>query len=119
MLALTDFSPQGREPPPPASPPPGLPGQGEMLLRGVVGLSRQPLRALSVLPRTLRYLDRNPALRLVPGVRLLGGAVRVLPPAATVSRAARPTAPPRRPDRDLAEPDAHVRLGEVGAYDDV
>ncbi|WP_462187689.1 wax ester/triacylglycerol synthase family O-acyltransferase, partial [Frankia sp. CcWB2] len=76
LLALTDFTPAGREPPPPAAPPAGLPNQAEMLARGLLGLSRQPLRALSVLPRTLRYLDRNPALRTVPGIRLAGRVAR-------------------------------------------
>jgi WS/DGAT/MGAT family acyltransferase len=80
VLALTDYSPEGRKPPPPSptAPPPTLPSQWEMLARGLLGFSRQPWRTLSVLPRTLRHLDENPALRLVPGVRLVGRAAHVV-----------------------------------------
>jgi hypothetical protein len=43
----------------------------EMLSKGVRGLSRLPFKALRGLPRTLQFIEDNPALRILPGAFLL------------------------------------------------
>lgn len=48
-----------------------VPGQAELLVRGLLGLARQPLRALSAVPRALPNLDQVPTMRALPGVGLL------------------------------------------------
>lgn len=80
LVALTDLTAEGREPPPPVPPPSSpVPGQWAMLAYGLAGLPKQPLRALGALPRTLRHLDENPALRTVPGITRLGSLVQLVP----------------------------------------
>jgi WS/DGAT/MGAT family acyltransferase len=80
LVALADFTPEGRAAPPPVRPAQSaVPGQWEMLGRGLAGLPRQSLRTLAAVPRTLRHLDQNPALRTVPGVRQLGAVVQLVP----------------------------------------
>jgi WS/DGAT/MGAT family acyltransferase len=80
LVALTDLTPEGREPMPAPEPSSStVPNQWTMLARGLAGLPMQPLRALAALPRTLRHIDENPALRTVPGVRQLGTALQFVP----------------------------------------
>jgi len=87
LTILLDPSPEGRELPPARPPQPDrVPGDLEMLGRGVMGLPRQPLRALRSLPTALPALTEVPganAFPLVPRisramtrVRALGGAPR-------------------------------------------
>ena len=75
LSILLDSDPAGREVPPPASecgeP---VPSQLEMLGRGLLGVPRQPLRALRGLPGVLPGLDDVPTLRTVPGVGRIGRA---------------------------------------------
>lgn len=73
MTALTDTRarpPRRRTPAPEPSPPP--PAASSMLLRGLAGVVRQPLRTLSGLPAALTGLDELPVFGTLPGVRLLG-----------------------------------------------
>jgi diacylglycerol O-acyltransferase / wax synthase len=67
MGLLLDTSPEGRELPqrPPAGGEP-LPGDAEMLARGLLGLPRYPLRALRSLPSAMPNLEETP-LGTLPG----------------------------------------------------
>lgn len=70
---LLDPTPEGRDVPTAAGTPldggrTQMPGQLEMLARGLAGLPGQQLRALRGLPRALPHLDQVPTLRAVPGV---------------------------------------------------
>jgi len=53
-----------------------LPGRTAMLGRGLVGMTKQPLRALRSVPRALPHLDTVPTLRSVPGVDVVAGTCR-------------------------------------------
>ncbi|HEX7323564.1 MAG TPA: wax ester/triacylglycerol synthase family O-acyltransferase [Mycobacterium sp.] len=50
------------------------PGQIELLVRGLLGVASQPLRALRAAPRALPHLDQVPTVRLIPGVGMLAAA---------------------------------------------
>jgi WS/DGAT/MGAT family acyltransferase len=78
LSVLLDPSPEGRELPPAPKKRSGesVPGQREMLARGLAGIPRQPLRALGAIPRTLPNLDEVPTLRTVPGVGTIAGLSR-------------------------------------------
>jgi diacylglycerol O-acyltransferase / wax synthase len=71
---LLDLAPEGREVPPPEGPAgrEPVPGQLEMLGRGLAGLPRQPLRALRAVPSSVPNLADVPGVQLVPGVGTLG-----------------------------------------------
>jgi diacylglycerol O-acyltransferase / wax synthase len=74
LSVLLDLEPEGREIPPPE---PGhggerVPSDLEMLGRGLVGLPRQPLRALRAAPSTLANLVDVPGVGRVPGMRTFG-----------------------------------------------
>lgn len=53
-----------------------VPGQLELLIRGVAAQSRQPARALRVVPNVLPNLDQMPMTRIIPGAAVLSSAVR-------------------------------------------
>ncbi|HEX8054489.1 MAG TPA: wax ester/triacylglycerol synthase family O-acyltransferase [Thermoleophilaceae bacterium] len=75
MGILLDSSPDGREvAPPDRDCGERAPGQLEMLGRGLLGVPRQPLRALRALPSALPGLDDVPTIRTIPGVGQLGRA---------------------------------------------
>jgi diacylglycerol O-acyltransferase / wax synthase len=75
MSILLDPSPEGREvPPPDAEYGEEVPSQVEMFARGVLGMQRQPLRALRALPVTLPGLDEMPIVRSLPLVGRVGRA---------------------------------------------
>jgi diacylglycerol O-acyltransferase / wax synthase len=76
LNVLLDADPAGRELSPPAQsrPPKAVPSQGEMLLRGVAGLPRQPVRALRGLPTTLAHLEDVPGVGAIPGSNLVSRA---------------------------------------------
>jgi diacylglycerol O-acyltransferase / wax synthase len=85
LSVLLDPSPEGREPPPP--PPESAdrerpPGELEMLARGLMGLPRQPLRALRALPTTAPNVTELPGANAIPGMptltRVLSRARRLL-----------------------------------------
>ena len=85
LSILLDPTPEGREPPPPPPESAGgerPPGELEMLARGLVGLPRQPLRALRALPTTVPNFTELPGANAIPGVptltRALTGARRLL-----------------------------------------
>lgn len=70
-------------PPAPTDPPPWqperVPGDGEMWVRGLVGLSTQPLRMLGFQRRVLRTLPRSTRFLGSPDGQLLGGTPLVPP----------------------------------------
>jgi len=94
MLAtLTDTRQRPRRrdvlPLPPAPPPPD---SVSMLLRGLGGVVRQPLRVVSGLPAALSGLDELPVFGTMPGARLVGATtalVRRQRPHTPVARAPR------------------------------
>jgi diacylglycerol O-acyltransferase / wax synthase len=71
---MVDLAPEGREIPPRPDDCCGerMPGQLEMLGRGVLGTPRQPLRALGALPSAVPNLADLPGVQQVPGVGTLG-----------------------------------------------
>jgi len=76
---LLDLSVEGREPPPPRPDGNGTaraPGDLEMLLRGISGLARYPVRALRAVPTTLPNLEDVGAYAALPGVGLVGRVAR-------------------------------------------
>jgi diacylglycerol O-acyltransferase len=84
LTVLLDPSPEGRDisRPPDERPAQSPPGELEMLGRGLVGLARQPLRALRSAPSALPNLTELPGANAFPGVpalsRVLTGARRTL-----------------------------------------
>ena len=81
---LLDPSPEGRDIPPPESEQSGerVPGELEMLGRGLLGLPRQPLRALRSIPTAVPNLTDLPGANAFPGVpeisRGLAGLRRIV-----------------------------------------
>jgi diacylglycerol O-acyltransferase / wax synthase len=63
-----------------AASPERQPGRSEMLIRGLAGLPRQPLRFAGSLPRALPHLDQVVTLRPVPGVPAVAALARRLLP---------------------------------------
>jgi diacylglycerol O-acyltransferase len=76
LAVLLDPSPEGREIPPPEE---GhgdrVPGELEMLGRGLAGVPRQPWRALKGLPKTLPNLTEMPGANAFPGVPTISKAL--------------------------------------------
>ena len=54
------------------------PSRREMLVKGLAGVSRYPLRALRAAPRTLPHLDAIPTIRPVPGVKPIARTSRLI-----------------------------------------
>jgi WS/DGAT/MGAT family acyltransferase len=79
LSVLLDSSPEGREvePPPPDYDKAGerVPSELEMLGRGVLGLPRQPLRALRAIPSALPNLMELPGANAFPGGPALSSAL--------------------------------------------
>jgi WS/DGAT/MGAT family acyltransferase len=78
LTVLLDLEPQGRKLEPPAERDGAAgraPGDVGMLARGVVGLPRQPLRALRALPTTLPSVARFPGVGMLPGAPTMARAV--------------------------------------------
>jgi WS/DGAT/MGAT family acyltransferase len=77
LAVLLDPSPEGREIPPPGPGTAGerVPGELEMLGRGLMGLPRQPLRALRAAPTALPNLTEIPGANAFPGVPRLSRGV--------------------------------------------
>jgi diacylglycerol O-acyltransferase / wax synthase len=76
---LLDITPEGREIPAPLPTSEGngrAPGDLEMLLRGLGGVARYPVRALRSVPTTLPNLDEVGAYANLPGVGLVGRVAR-------------------------------------------
>ncbi|MBD0281772.1 MAG: wax ester/triacylglycerol synthase family O-acyltransferase [Thermoleophilaceae bacterium] len=85
LSILLDPSPEGREIPPPPPEADGgerPPGDLQMLARGLLGLPRQPLRAVKALPTTLPNVTELPGANALPGMptltRALTGVRRAL-----------------------------------------
>ena len=77
LAVLLDPSPEGREIPPPEGPAQGdrVPGELEMLGRGLMGLPMQPLRALRSAPTALPNLTELPGANAFPGVPTISRGV--------------------------------------------
>src|SRR3954449_11411548 len=77
LSVLLDQSPEGPQLPPPQSDGSGerVPGDLEMLGRGLLGLPRQPLRALRSLPTALPNLTDLPGANAFPAVPRLSRAL--------------------------------------------
>jgi len=77
LSVLLDESPEGREVEPVPEPSAGerAPGELEMLVRGALGLPRQPLRALRAIPSALPNLTELPGANAFPGGPLVSGAL--------------------------------------------
>lgn len=74
---LLDLAPEGREAPPPVSNGTGpMPGQFEMLARGLAGLPKYPLRVLESLPKALPNIEEVGIYDAIPGARELARATR-------------------------------------------
>jgi WS/DGAT/MGAT family acyltransferase len=74
---LLDLSPEGREAPEPvAASEEEVPGQLEMLVRGVLGLPKYPLRVLESLPGALPNIEEVGIYDAIPGARELARATR-------------------------------------------
>jgi WS/DGAT/MGAT family acyltransferase len=73
LSVLLDQSPEGREIPPPEEGEAGerVPGDLELLARGLLGMPRQPLRMLRSLPSALPNLTDLPGANAIPGVPTL------------------------------------------------
>lgn len=83
LSVLLDPSPEGRELEPVPEEPYGeeVPGQAELLARGLLGLARQPLRALRAAPRALPHLDQVATVRALPGIgRVAAASARITNP---------------------------------------
>jgi diacylglycerol O-acyltransferase / wax synthase len=74
LSVMVDVTPEGRELPPGREECCGerIPGQLEMLGRGLLSLPRQPLRALRAAPSSVPNLADLPGVQQVPGVGTIG-----------------------------------------------
>jgi diacylglycerol O-acyltransferase / wax synthase len=77
LSVLLDLSPEGREIPPPGDERRGdrVPGDVEMLGRGLLGMPRQPLRALRSIPTAVPNLTDLPGANAFPGVPTLSRGI--------------------------------------------
>ncbi|MHB8507055.1 MAG: WS/DGAT/MGAT family O-acyltransferase [Candidatus Dormibacteria bacterium] len=74
---LLDLSPEGRPAPVPGpATRDSVPGQLEMMARGLIGLPRYPLRLLESLPRALPSIEEVAIYDALPGAREVGRAAR-------------------------------------------
>jgi diacylglycerol O-acyltransferase / wax synthase len=76
MATLLDPEPAGRQIPPPAPQPPAppVPTDRHMLMRGLRGVPRQPLRALRSIPNTVAGFTDLPGANALPGIPTLSRA---------------------------------------------
>ena len=111
MRVLLDDTAAGRElEPAPDVPAERFPSGVEMLGRGVVGMLRQPVRALRAMPTTLPHLDGVPTIRHLPGVKLIARGsrqIRRLVPAADDGAVAQGI--------DLVAPETPFQTAGIGA----
>ncbi|HEX2233309.1 MAG TPA: wax ester/triacylglycerol synthase family O-acyltransferase [Thermoleophilaceae bacterium] len=77
LTVLLDPSPEGRDIPPPDEPPrpERVPSDLEMLGRGLLGLPRQPLRAIRSIPTAVPNLTDLPGANAFPGVPTLSRGI--------------------------------------------
>lgn len=76
LLDAEPTPPNGPPPPQPEASTATMPGQLEMLARGIAGTPRQTLRALRSAPRALPHLNENPLFRGAPGAKAIAGISR-------------------------------------------
>ena len=96
LNALLDTTPTGREIPPAPSEdgPKPVPSDLAMLARGLLGVPRQPLRALRTAPSTLPNVTGFPGAMAIPGIPTVSRSV------ARLRRAGRPAGRPDAPRGD-------------------
>src|SRR4051794_25090902 len=77
LAVLLDPSPEGRDLPPDTNPPSPerMPNDLELLRRGILGLPRQPVRALRSIPTTLPNVTELPGVNALPGGPTVSRAV--------------------------------------------
>jgi WS/DGAT/MGAT family acyltransferase len=79
LTTLLDMTPDGRDIPPPPDGdrrPERMPGQLEMLARGLADRPGQQMRILRTIPRTLANLDAVPGVNLLPGASTVASVSR-------------------------------------------
>jgi diacylglycerol O-acyltransferase / wax synthase len=117
---LLDISPEGRDIPPAPDGPRGErePGQLEMLYRGLLGMPRQPLRAIRSLPTVMPNITDFPGVGAIPGAptasRLLQKAWGMLPGTRDIGVLETTTArPPRTPFNGRVSPHRSFAFGSL------
>jgi diacylglycerol O-acyltransferase / wax synthase len=120
---LLDLTPEGR--PAPVAPQSNgahrAPSDLEMLLRGLIGLPRYPLRALRSLPATLPNIEEVGIYGALPGAGLLGRAARAVQSVVTREPSVtgrRLHAPPHTSFNGRVSPHRRVVFGQI-PLDDV
>jgi len=118
---LLDLGPEGRPAPPPLR---GadhhVPGQVEMLARGVWGLPRYPLRLLESLPRALPNIEEVAIYDALPGARQLSRAVRGVQDLVGMGsdvRERRQLVPPRTSFNGRVSPHRRLVIGRLSLED--
>ena len=76
MAALLDLTPEGRDVPEPSERLGRMPGRTEMLVRGVVGALKFPMRLARSAPAALPNLAEVRSLAVVPGVAKFGQVIK-------------------------------------------
>ena len=118
---LLDLEPGGRDAPAPAADAGDtMPGQVEMLARGVLGLPRYPLRLLGSLPRALPSLEEVGIYDAIPGAREVARVARtvqhVLGMGGDVQERAQ-LVPPRTSFNGRVSPHRRVAIGRISLED--
>ncbi|MEA2682104.1 MAG: diacylglycerol O-acyltransferase / wax synthase [Chloroflexota bacterium] len=114
---LLDLTPEGREAPEPADDSGAhVPGQVEMLGRGLLGLPRYPLRLLESLPRALPSIEEVAIYDALPGARELArmarGVQQVLGMGGDVKERVR-LVPPRTSLNGRVSPHRRLAIGKI------
>ncbi len=76
MVALLDLTPEGRDVPARSGPVDRMPSSSEMLLRGMVGALKFPVRFARSAPAALPNLAEVRSLAVVPGIAAVGQVVK-------------------------------------------
>jgi WS/DGAT/MGAT family acyltransferase len=76
LEAIMDLAPEPRQVPPEDAPfvPRPMPSRLDLLGRGVLEQTLNPLDLLATVPRSLQYVDRLPGASNLPGARLISGS---------------------------------------------
>ncbi|MGI8608902.1 MAG: WS/DGAT/MGAT family O-acyltransferase [Candidatus Dormibacteria bacterium] len=118
---LLDLDPKGREAPAPMT---GrgdaVPGQVEMLARGVLGLPRYPLRLIASLPRALPSLEEVGIYDALPGAREVARVARTVQTVLGMGgnvRERRQMVPPRTSFNGRVSPHRRLVIGRMPLED--
>jgi diacylglycerol O-acyltransferase / wax synthase len=116
--SLLDLTPEGRPAPEPDfdGSDARIPSQVEMLLRGLIGLPRYPIRLLRSLPSALRNFEEVGVFSMLPGAGKVGAAGRALQAVlrrdGIVSGRTLPT-PPRTSFNGRVSAHRRIALGQI------